>query len=68
MGALAMVQDGDSVLTNLGLGNANYSDLMMKLWVLSGIYITISWFGLSYFGPSFVDTEAKSAKVGTVVR
>ena len=58
MGALALVQDGDSVLANLGLGNANYSDLMMKLWVLSGIYISISWFGLSFFGPSFIDTDA----------
>ena len=58
MGALALVQDGDSVLANLGLGNANYSDLMTKLWVLSGIYISISWFGLSFFGPSFIDTDA----------
>lgn len=58
MGALALVQDGDSILENLGLGKAKYSDLMMNLWVLSGIYITISWLGLSYFGPSFMDTKA----------
>jgi len=57
MGALAIVQDGDNVLKNLGLGNAKYSDLMKKLAILSGIYLLMSWLGLSYFGPSFIDTE-----------
>ncbi len=57
MGALALVQDGDSVLGELGLGNAVYSDLMKKLWILSGIYISLSWLGLSYFRPLFIATE-----------
>ena len=47
----------DNLLKNLGLGNANYSDLMGKLAILSGIYLLMSWLGLSYFGPSFIDTE-----------
>lgn len=57
MGALAMVKDGDNVLKNLGLGNVEYSDLMEKLALLSGGYLLLSWLGLSYFGPSFIDTE-----------
>mmetsp|Transcript_25215 Transcript_25215/g.60645 ORF Transcript_25215/g.60645 Transcript_25215/m.60645 type:complete len:409 (-) Transcript_25215:92-1318(-) len=57
MGALAMVQDGDSVLVNLGLGTAKYWDLAKNLLVLSGIYLSISLIGLSYFGPSFIDTD-----------
>ena len=56
MGALAMVKDGDNVLMNLGLGTVEYSDLMKKLAMLSGIYLSMSWFGLSYFGPTFIDT------------
>lgn len=56
MGALAMVKDGDNVLKNLGLGNAEYSDLMEKLGLLSSIYLFMSWVGLSWFGPSFMDT------------
>jgi len=57
MGALSMVDNGDNVLTNLGLGTAKYSDLMEKLAILSGVYLLMSWLGLSYFGPSFIDTE-----------
>ena len=57
MGALAMVKDGDNVLKNLGLGTADYSDLMNSLARLSGVYLLMSWLGLSYFGPSFMDTE-----------
>ena len=58
MGALAMVQDGDQVLLNLGLGNANYSEKMKKLALLAGIYLSLSWIGLSFFGPSFIDADA----------
>ncbi|KAL3800892.1 hypothetical protein ACHAW5_002043 [Stephanodiscus triporus] len=56
MGALALVQNGDDVLTNLGLGTAKYADLMRQLGILSAFYLMMSWFGLSYFGPSFIDT------------
>ena len=59
MGALALVQNGDDVLTNLGLGTAKYADLMRHLGILSCVYLTLSWFGLSYFGPSFIDTYVK---------
>ena len=52
-----MVQNGDDVLTNLGLGTAKYADLMRQLGILSGVYLMLSWFGLSYFGPSFIDTD-----------
>lgn len=57
MGALAMVKDGDNVLRNLGLGNAEYSDLLEKLGILSGVYLFISWLGLTFFLPSFIGTE-----------
>jgi hypothetical protein len=56
MGALALVQNGDDVLANLGLGTAKYEDLMTRLGLLSGIYLSLSWFGLSFFGPVFIDT------------
>jgi hypothetical protein len=55
MGALALVQNGDDVLTNLGLSTAKYADLMTRLGLLSGIYLCLSWFGLSYFGTAFID-------------
>ena len=58
MGAMAMVQDGDDVLVNLGLGNAEYSELMTNLMIISGVFISMSWIGLSFFGPSFIETEA----------
>ena len=58
MGALAMVQDGDSVLLNLGLGNAKYSEKMKRLAYLAGIYLCLSLMGLSFFGPSFIDANA----------
>ena len=51
-----MVQDGDEVLKNLGLGGAEYSQLMEKLALLSGVYLLMSWCGLSFFGPAFIDT------------
>lgn len=57
MGALSLVKDGDSVLTNLGLGTSDYSELMIQLVVLSGIYLSMSWIGLSFFGPSFITTK-----------
>ena len=51
MGALALVQNGDDVLTNLGIGRAKYADLMRQLRILSYVYLMLSWFGLSYFAP-----------------
>ena len=41
LGALAIVKDGDNVLTSLGLGvHQDYPSLMMKLVYLSGIYLS----------------------------
>jgi hypothetical protein len=54
LGALAFVKNGNDVLTNLGLGKATYTDLMDHLGLLSGIYLTISWIGLSFFRPTFI--------------
>jgi len=54
MGALAFVKNGNDVLTNLGLGKATYTELMDHLGLLSGIYVTISWIGLSFFRPTFI--------------
>ena len=57
MGALALVKNGDDLLTNLGLGTAKYSDLMRHFGTLSVLFLTLSWIGLSYFRPSFIDTD-----------
>ena len=46
-------------LTNLGLGTAKYTDLRRHLGMLSCVYLTLSWFGLSYFRPSFIGTYVK---------
>lgn len=54
MGALALVQNGDDFLTNLGLGRAKYTDLMRQLGILSCIYLMLSSFGLSYFAPQWL--------------
>jgi len=59
LGALAIVKDGYNVLTSLGLGVQDYPSLMMKLVYLSGIYLSISWIGLTFFGASFVNTVNK---------
>lgn len=58
MGGLALVKDGNEVLKNLGLETASYSDLMNNLASLSGLYLLISWLGLSFFGPKFMDAGA----------
>ena len=57
LGALAIVKDGDNVLTSLGLGVQDYPSLMMKLVYLSAIYLSISWIGLTFFGASFVNNN-----------
>jgi hypothetical protein len=55
MGGLALVKDGNEVLSNLGLENASYSDLMNNLALLSGVYLMVSWLGLTFGGSNFVD-------------
>mmetsp|Transcript_13566 Transcript_13566/g.25847 ORF Transcript_13566/g.25847 Transcript_13566/m.25847 type:complete len:835 (-) Transcript_13566:198-2702(-) len=60
MGALAMVRNGNEVLENLGLGNAKYSQLMKNLGILSCVYLSMSWLGLAFGGPKFIDIAASS--------
>jgi len=55
MGGLALVQDGNEVLQNLGLSESFYSDLMRNLALLSGAYLLVSWAGLVFGGPKFID-------------
>ena len=52
-----MVKDGNDVLVNLGLGGADYSELMSNLVLISGFFLSLSWAGLSFFGPSFIETD-----------
>jgi hypothetical protein len=59
MGGLALVKDGNEVLANLGLENASYSDLMNNLALLAGVYLTVSWLGLTFGGPKFMDATPK---------
>lgn len=55
MGGLALVKDGNEVLANLGLESASYSELMKNLAMLSGAYLVVSWLGLTFGGPKFMD-------------
>ena len=59
MGALAVVKNGDEVLANLGLKDAQYSKLIQNLVWLSMGYLAFSWAGLKLFGPSFVDANTQ---------
>lgn len=56
MGGLAMVRDGDEVLDALGLGTANYDEIMNNLAKLSGVFLLFSWLGLAFGGPKFQQT------------
>jgi hypothetical protein len=48
MGALALVQNGDQVLDELGLGQDDYSGQMKHLAVLSLVNLLLSWIGLRF--------------------
>ena len=52
MGALALVKNGDQVLTALGLGDKTYEGAMWHLVHLSLANLFISWIGLNLIGPS----------------
>ena len=56
MGGLAMVRDGDEVLDALGLGNANYNEIMINLSKLTGTFLMFSWLGLAFGGTKFQQT------------
>lgn len=57
MGGLALVQNGNQVLEALGLSDLTYEVIMERLTMLAGISLLLSWFGLAWFGPSFVDSD-----------
>lgn len=59
MGGLALVKDGNEVLANLGLESASHSDLMNNLALLSGAYLLVSWLGLSFGGPKFMNAAPR---------
>ena len=46
MGALALVKNGDQVLTELGLGEETYGSAMRHLAIMSAVNLLISWLGL----------------------
>ena len=46
MGALALVQNGDQVLDELGLGKVDYNGAMKHLAILSVANLLLSWIGL----------------------
>lgn len=48
MGALALVQNGDQVLDELGLGKDNYNGQMKQLAMLSLGNLLLSWIGLRF--------------------
>ena len=55
MGGLALVRDGNDVLGALGLGSGTYRGALGGLAVLTGTALALSWAGLSWMGPSFVE-------------
>ena len=56
MGGLALVKNGDQVLDALGLSELTYEYAMEKLASLAGISLLLSWSGLTWCGPSFVES------------
>ena len=56
MGGLALVKNGNQVLEALGLSSLTYEVIMERLTMLASISLLLSWFGLTWFGPSFVDS------------
>lgn len=52
MGGLALVQNGDQVLDELGLGEDNYQGAMKHLAILSVFNLAVSWIGLKIQGTS----------------
>jgi hypothetical protein len=48
MGALALVQNGDQVLDELGLGDGDYEAAMRRLALISLLNLLLSWIGLSF--------------------
>lgn len=57
MGGLALVQNGDQVLDALGLTDRTWEDSMWALAKLTGANLIFSLLGLSFCGPSFVNSK-----------
>ena len=56
MGGLALVKNGNQVLEALGLSQLTYEYVMGRLTSLAGVSLFLSWLGLTWFGPSFVES------------
>ena len=68
MGGLALVRDGNDVLGALGLGSGTYRGALGGLAVLTGTALALSWAGLSWMGPSFVEWgEEEEVEVAVAV-
>jgi hypothetical protein len=57
MGAFALVQNGEQVLEELGLGDETYEGAMRHLVILSAANLFISWLGLNMQGGSNSGTK-----------
>ena len=56
MGGLALVKNGNQVLEALGLSDLTYEYIMERLTTLACVSLLLSWLGLTWFGPSFVES------------
>lgn len=61
MGGLALVKNGNQVLEALGLSELTYGYVMERLTSLAGVSLLLSWLGLTWFGPSFVESVGDDA-------
>ena len=61
MGALALVQNGDQVLDQLGLGEDDYKGAMKHLAAISFANLVLSWIGLQFHASS---NDSGSSKNG----
>lgn len=63
MGALALVQNGDQVLDELGLGEEKYGDSMKHLAFLSFGNLLLSWIGLKIHASSNNSSSSTQIKI-----
>lgn len=57
MGGLALVQDGNQVLDALGLKHKTFDGLIQNMTKLTFINLAISWIGLTFVGPKFLNAQ-----------
>jgi hypothetical protein len=61
MGALALVQNGDQVLSELGLGDESYASAMNHLAVIAAGNLLLSWIGLQLQAKSTSSSSSSSS-------